>query len=309
MKFLTIIIVVMILKLADFRGLVHRDSWYHSFRKRWLAPDETSDQRQLLFGLLLPASVVAALISLFEGWMFGLVGLALNIFVLLYCFGREDLSVQISDYLNKVRNKDTEGAYRFALETGLVSDEHTVDDESSLTKKMLSGLMYQEFQRFFLVLFWYLVLGAFGALFICFGMLIRQVDTKIDTKENNNFSLVTRFIAAAQWIPVRILAFTFGLIGNFEKVYQSYKKSISEYDFGDETLPAQGVLSECGFAAMGFAVDDAQSGSVPDGEPNMPDNTYIQLVEQVEETQRLLHRSLIIWLAGLSVLMLVGWFS
>lgn len=316
MKFLTIIIAVSILKLTGFRELIHQDRWYFSFQKRWLSPNEASENRLLLLGILLPALVIAAVLGWLQGALFGVIGLAANLLVLLYCFGRGDLPVQIANYLEKLKAGDFESARYSAIESSLLSEEADLHDIHSLNHEVLSGLIYQQFSRVFLVLFWYLALGVFGALFICFAALIQQTNDEARRPDH----LVSRFLVAAEWIPVRILAFTFGLIGNFESVYQSYKKSVDEYEFGDKTMSAQRVLKNCGFAALEFQFEDnseltAGEGEVGEksdekGDGELHDlNGYIRSVEQVEHTERMLVRSLVIWLAGVSVLTLTGWFS
>lgn len=303
MKLLTIIVAVMILKLADFRGFVHQDRWYDNYRKRWLSMDEVSQNRQFVLALLLPSGLIALVVCWAQDWFFGLVGLGLNILILLYCFGRGDLPLQISSYLEKFKNKDSEAAYNVALSAGLLSEGQIVESAPHMNRQVLSGLMYQEFLRLYLVFFWYLVLGVFGALFICLSLLFQRTHPEA----KNSKHLVARFLAAAEWIPVRILAVTFGLVGNFESVYQSYKKSAREYELGEKTMAARLLLTNCGFAALGLAVDDSESELQL--EPGHEGEGYIQLVEQVEDTQKMLFRSLVIWLAGLSVLTIVGWSS
>jgi AmpE protein len=293
----------MILKLADFRGFVHQDRWYDNYLKRWLSTDESSQNRQLVLGLLLPSALIALVVYWVQDWLFGIVGLGLNILILLYCFGRGDLSIQISSYLDKFKNKDAEAACNVALAAGLLNEDQVVESAPQMNQQVLSGLMYQEFLRLYLVFFWYLVLGVFGALFICLGLLFQCTHSEA----KNSKHLIARFLAAAEWIPVRILAITFGLVGNFESVYQSYKKSSREYELDEKSMPAQLLLTTCGFAALGLAVDDSESEypseSAQEGEG------YIQLVEEVEDTKRMLFRSLVVWLAGLSILTIVGWSS
>lgn len=303
MKLLTIFVAVLVLKFADFRGLVHQDRWYEGYRKRWLSADEHSPSRQLILAILLPAILITMVVCLVEGWLFGIIGFGLNILILLYCFGRGDLPQQVSSYLEKFKNKDNEGAYNMAMLAELLQEDLRIENASDLNREMLSGLVYQEFLRFYLVFFWYLILGVFGALFICFSMLFQRVSPEAKKPEH----LINRFMVAAEWIPARILAFTFGLVGNFESVYQAYKQCDSEYELGDETIPAQLLLNRCGLAALGLSDDDMASEVLSD--PDSAGGAYIQLVERVEDVQRLLFRSLVIWLAGLSILTIAGLLS
>ncbi|MBV1913743.1 MAG: regulatory signaling modulator protein AmpE [Pseudomonadales bacterium] len=297
MKLLVVIVAIIVLKLVDFRGLVHEDRWYHSYLKRWLSENEQSPNRQFILALLIPASLITLLVYWVENWLFGIVGLGLNVLILLYCFGRGDLSAQISDYLDKFRLNETQTAFERAMSAGFLPADQTIDDGISMNEEVLGGILHQEFMRLYLVLFWYLILGVFGSLFICFGLLFLQTNPEMKNSQHP----VSRLISIVEWIPVRILVFTFGLVGQFENVYQAYKKSGTEPAFSESMAASRILLKSCGFAALGITADIATE------EPNASNSDlYIQLVERVEEVQRLLFRSLVIWLAVLSALTLVS---
>ena len=297
MKLLVVIVAIIALKLVDFRGLVHEDRWYYSYLKRWLSEKEQSPNRQFILALLIPATLITFLVGWVDGWLFGIVGLALNVLILLYCFGRGDLSVQISDYLDEVRLNETQTAFERAMSAGFLPADHAINDEVSMNEEVLGGIVHQEFMRLYLVLFWYLILGVFGSLFVCFGLLFLQANPDMKNSQHP----VSRLILIVEWIPVRILMFTFGLVGHFENVYQAYKKSGAEPDFSESPAASRILLKNCGFAALGITADVSTEES-----DTGKSDVYIQLVERVEEMQRLLFRSLVIWLAVLSALTLVS---
>ena len=300
MKLLVVIVAIIVLKLVDFRELVHEDRWYYSYLKRWLSEDEQSQNRQFILALVLPASLISLLVHWVDGWLFGLVGLGLNVLILLYCFGRGDLSAQLSDYLDECRRNETQTAFEIAMSAGILPADQAIEDTVAMNKEVLAGVVHQEFLRLYLVLFWYLVLGVFGSLVVCFGLLFLQINPGMKNSEHP----VSRLISIAEWVPVRILVFAFGLVGNFENVYKAYKNSINEPGFSGSPAASRELLKNCGFSALDIPSQDSSSESIiADGE------LYIHVVEQVEETQRLLFRSLVIWLAVLSALTLVGWFS
>ncbi len=98
----------------------------------------------------------------------------------------------------------------------------------------------QMHERNFAILFWFAVLGPFGALL--YWLLI--VSQKIMTINSN----VSTLHAIAAWVPARITGFIYGLVGKFNSALRCLISCI-----GNLTMQSSQVLIDCGTAALDTA--------------------------------------------------------
>src|SRR5690242_17087435 len=109
------------------------------------------------------------------------------------------------------------------------SDNSTVFHQAFLRATFLAS-----HQRIFSVLFWFVVLGPFGAVLY---RLIESVNTQMLT----GATLAGRVKALLDWIPVRLEAFLFALGGHFTAVFACWKRDVlSGPRYNDK------ILTECG---------------------------------------------------------------
>lgn len=87
--------------------------------------------------------------------------LALHLLIVFYALGRRSELVWIERYMIAWRQGDQQAASYYAEE--ILGDE-IGDDSSDLHARVVARLIYFAFDRLFLVLFWYLLLGPVGAL-------------------------------------------------------------------------------------------------------------------------------------------------
>lgn len=98
----------------------------------------------------------------------------------------------------------------------------------------------QMHERNFAIMFWFAILGPFGALLYWF-LIVTQ---KIMTISNN----VSSLHAFAAWIPARITGFIYGLVGKFNSVLKCWIACVCNL-----TMPSSQVLVDCGHAALDTA--------------------------------------------------------
>ena len=97
MKFIALLIVLALIQYWGSSRFLHKDQWYESLLDG-LADFRMPAELSLFIARLGPAALLAWLLSLAENWLFGLFGLALNVLLLLYCFGRRDYAGLLKHY-------------------------------------------------------------------------------------------------------------------------------------------------------------------------------------------------------------------
>ncbi|EGH25678.1 inner membrane protein AmpE [Pseudomonas amygdali pv. mori str. 301020] len=143
--------------------------------------------------------------SVAYGWL----ALPIHLLVLIYSLGRVDLVAVLGPFRDACRRGDTQAAVHVAgRDMGVQAD-----NGEQLLHGVQGYMLWQAFQSFFAVIFWYVVLGPVAAL--AYRLLA------LAAEQGTTPALVERagqLRHAFEWVPVRLLAASFALVGNFVAV-------------------------------------------------------------------------------------------
>ncbi|WP_462164511.1 beta-lactamase regulator AmpE [Pseudoalteromonas xiamenensis] len=160
--------------------------------------------------LVLPALLIAFIwqLSDFILWQF-----ALNICVLLVAFGCADVRSKYKGYLNALSRGDNEAATLYALQIG---QRRTEDQKGGET--FGQTLAWVNFRHYSAVIFWFVLLGAPGA--ILYATVRTVADWTYNDREHELRVHRVRLQSVLfwlDWLPARVASFGFLIIGNFSK--------------------------------------------------------------------------------------------
>jgi AmpE protein len=288
MNFLTLLIVLGLLQLWGSGGPFQQDNWFNQFSSfiKGIIP---SAKLRLLILVGMPVLGVLVLQLAFVSLLFGLLSLLLYIAVLLFSLGRGDFSENIQRYLSSWSHSNFENAYEQATSIGDFKQSDTIVDHESLHRHVREALVYEGFERWFAVIFWFLLLGPIGAL----AYRLSYLCARSEILDEFDRQLALRFVHYLDWIPARLLATSFALTGDFVNTFnQCWQDAL-------ENQPTVEFLDQSALAAINF------SAAVPDSQ-----NDKEQFIEygrqQLLAVQSLLSRSVICWLLVIAVLTLVS---
>ncbi|MBR9909039.1 MAG: regulatory signaling modulator protein AmpE [Gammaproteobacteria bacterium] len=278
MTFLAVVVVFLIVQLVDSVEALHADGWYRDWSartRRWF----DSARLILLAQLLLPVLGLWLLLDLVDGVSLLLLFL-LTVPLLIYSLGRGDFLPWVKGYLTAVQRNDNEMAADYAERLG--ADIRSVDDWRQLHARVLCRAAYCGFERWFAVLFWFVLLGPLGAVFYRLAAL---------SSLNSNNPLETRVLALRllwllEWPAVRLLGLSFGLTGNFSSCYSRSLGTLLDTNKGSAE-----VLESYVHGALNVNEQDLATDGVTDRE--------------IEALQPLLSRTLILWICALAILSLI----
>ena len=118
-----------------------------------------------IFYLVIPCVVVGFVLDKLESFLFGVLWLGGAVVLLLYSFGRENFNVLADRYHSYCVSGDHEAAYLFAQsELSVVPEDLSGDSPWQAHQAIQSRLLYLGYQRWFAVLFFFVLLGPIGAL-------------------------------------------------------------------------------------------------------------------------------------------------
>lgn len=160
--------------------------------------------------LCLPVLLVAVIFTLSD---FVLWQLAINVAVLLVCFGCAKQRALYKSYLNALTRDDQQAATLYALQMGQKKTEEQKGGET-----FGQTLAWVNFRFYCAVIFWFVILGVPGA------TLYALVRTFTDLVQNDHkvvyakrFKLIHSLLFWLDWLPARIASFGYLVIGNFNK--------------------------------------------------------------------------------------------
>ena len=100
---------------------------------------------------------------------------------------------------------------------GTITDYASSTSPDQQTSDVTRAILHIANERIFATIFWFVVLGPFGAMLY---RLISELSKQIDFDELAEFSKFIHAIMA--WIPARMLAAGYALTGNFDGAYHAY---------------------------------------------------------------------------------------
>ena len=282
MSFLAMIVALILLQAWGSGNRVQHDEWFTRLAKRaegWALPGAV----RLGLLLLLPAILAQLALDLVEPILFGLPWIGLAAFLLLYSMGRRDFHALLERYRQQCENEDFEGAYLTTLsELGWASSGENPGSPPEVHRLVQRSFFYEGYQRWFAVLFYFVLLGPAGALAYRLLQLCRHTFEP---------ELVEKCLFIVDWVPARILAAAFALTGDFVGSRDDFMETAF-----DGSLGAAHLLQRVGRAAL----------DMDDEAPAAAEGFGLFAARQSAELASLLSRSAACWIAIIALLVLLA---
>ncbi|MEN5032910.1 regulatory signaling modulator protein AmpE [Pseudomonas sp. Ps21-P2] len=276
MSFLVLLLAVWVEKFSALRQRIQRDGPWLTQLSR-LESNPRSAKRPwwiLMVTVVLPLVVLALVLVIVGSVAYGWLALPIHLLVLIYSLGRGDVKATLGSFRDACRRGDQEAAVLVA--------ERDLGVQAENEEQLLGGaqtyLLWQIYQGFFAVIFWYFVLGPVAAL--AYRLLA------LASEHGKTPALVERATQARHafdWVPVRLLAASFALVGNFVAVSRVMLSELLNWN-----ISASHLISKVGCVA----------GEVP------APVVGVEGVNSLDVLWELLIRSAIVWYVGFALITL-----
>lgn len=300
----TLIAVIFALVLGHlapaFAAAVRQYEWYGVWL-RWLDarfPDEDSVWRGR-FGpwiAILPplAPVVLFQVALYTP-LAGVVGLLFGMAALFYAWGPRDLDQDVSTL---VGSDDADARGAAAKQLGMPADVAMADGGALVEAVFGSAL-----RRWFGVLFWFLLLGAGGAVFYRLVQLTAEGEFAERLPESTRDG-ARGLLALVDWPVAQLMTLSLALVGNFDTVIGAWKDAD-----GARFVRGHAFLSAAARASVRCEIAEEAQELIEEG--NAPGNAWAQLGElpELRDAMSLVWRILLLWLAVVALFVVAGWVS
>jgi AmpE protein len=229
MNFLVLLLVLWVEKFSSWRKPIQHDGpWL-----RLLAATESKPQWAerpwlvLAVLVLLPLFVLGLILLILEPVAYGWLALPVHLLVVIYSVGRGDLLAALGPFRDSWRREDAEAAYLVARRDLALEAE----EEGELLQRVQGHLVWQAYQSFFAVIFWYALLGPLAALAYRLVALASEHATLPALRE-----AAVQVRHGLDWLPVRVLAASFAMVGNFAGVSRTLLHELLSWDISAAQL-------------------------------------------------------------------------
>ncbi|MBF8779499.1 regulatory signaling modulator protein AmpE [Pseudomonas fulva] len=276
MNFLVLALLPWIEKFSALRQKVQRDGFLLGELARLERSGKVQPWWSLAILVLAPVVLLALVLHVLAPVAYGLLVLPIHLLVLLYSLGRGNPRRALGPLRDAWRRGDDQAALHAAeRDLGLGAD-----DPQALQRQVQDHLLWQMYQGFFAVIFWYALAGPAAAL--AYRLLA------LCAAHSRQQALGARagcLRHVMDWLPVRILALSLALVGNFVAVTRAMLHEVLAW-----RTPAERLIASAGRAA--------EEGL---GEPQ--GQRYPQRLDSLWE---LIVRSAILWYACLALGAVLG---
>lgn len=247
MSFLVLIVVLWVEKFSALRHRLQRDGVFLGELMRLERSGKVHPWWTLAALVLAPVAVLVLLLHVLEPVAYGLLALPVHLLVLIYSLGRGDAKGALGPFRDAWRRGDDQAALHVAeRDLGLAADE-----PHSLLVRVQGYLLWQAYQSFFAVIFWYFVLGPGAAL--AYRLLALTAE---HSRQPGLRARAQGLRHALDWLPVRALALSFALVGNFVAVMRVMLHELLNWH-----ISAAHLVAKVGCVADDSAsTEDAQRG-------------------------------------------------
>lgn len=259
MTLLVIVIALAIENCACVTQWLPRLPWadtYLDYWQKWLGKGNLWGNVSGVVLLLAPLPIAVGMGQLLlHGAFYGAFELLFNLTVLLYCLGPTEIvctrrSPLMSKTVATEASKDSSNAH----------DSDAASAKGSAAPSFDPAVFQQANERVFAVLFWFVVLGAFGAVLYKSVRVFYEQMTKDDSRFAEMAAPTLQVQQVLDWLPVRLVGLCFALMGNFTSTFGTWLKSFV-------TAPAHNgkYLAACGLAALNIKEADLTGGKPEQG--------------------------------------------
>ncbi|MBJ2348680.1 MULTISPECIES: regulatory signaling modulator protein AmpE [Pseudomonas] len=273
MSFLVLLLAVWIEKFSALRQRVQRDGgWLGELNRLEASPRWGNRPWLVLVAMvLLPVAALALLLWVLDPVAYGLLALPVHLLVVIYSLGRGDLLAALGPFRDAWRREDLQAAAHVAKRDLNID----ADGSEQLLERVQRHLLWQAYQSFFAVIFWYFLLGPVAALSYRLLALAAEHSQNPGVAER-----AAQLRHAFDWVPVRLLAASFALVGNFVAVSRVMLHELLNWN-----ISAADLIDKVGLVAGEIPTPVAG----PDG------------INSLDRLWELLLRAAVLWYAGFAL--------
>lgn len=217
----------------------------------------------------------------------------LDLLVLVYAMGVPGWRNPIRAYVEAWRRGDAQAAWHHVNHLIPAAERGAASNPEALHRSLARQFICVVFERYFFLIFWYVLLGPAGVVGARLTLAWRDHWPHPATRVP-----FARIVSGLAWVPARLLTFSFGIAGDLNGcLRQTRKKLLNPRVRSNDLLfmGANGALSS-------YSLDPERFASAhPDEWPDYGERS-------MRAVRDLLNRSMLVWICALALLAIGGVF-
>ncbi|MEH6467934.1 MAG: regulatory signaling modulator protein AmpE, partial [Porticoccus sp.] len=192
---------------------------------------------------------------------------------------------------------DLQAAYHDAADFNPAHQEGNVENWGQLHNEALGAISYRYFERYFAVMFWFMLAGASGA--ILYRLSVLHSDMSLDDVEDK--STAERWLQLMEWLPARLIGVSLAFVGNFTACLERLRGTI--FSMSDSTIEVvasyvSAALQSGSVEVDSIEVDSAEADGIETESPPIRET-------EVSEIRALFSRTLVFTLCVIALLVVL----
>lgn len=236
MTLLSLILVVLLERLIKPTQGFHYQTYYQKYveltRNFFKRDNKHSAEVFILVWLAVPVCLVAV-IQMALGY--GILGLAFSAFILFICYGCPQHRLWYQAYLEAAAREDSQACFHYAEQLG---QNMNGDNPDQAGETLGEALIWVNFQHYFAVIFWFVLLGPAGAVLYVFSRKLAK-NSQLDEDQHWLSQASLRLFEILVWVPARLTGFAFLFVGHFSKALPVWFAGLSNLTDGSRHYLAQ----------------------------------------------------------------------
>ena len=191
------------------------------------ATKNKGERARVLLLTLVPAAVVGLIYHLLSESLL-ILAFIFNVAVLVYCLGPKDLDSQVRAFIHAYTHADKEAArHHLADITHADTETKAPLTMSQMLHAVIEAILIEANERWFAVIFWFVVLGPLGAVFYRLSALLKNNAAGLESGTSDDFVAATQHLyAILGWLPARITAISYAVMGSFVDAIDGWNQGI-----------------------------------------------------------------------------------
>ena len=234
---IAILFCIALQRFANAGGWFER-SWFDSYLKR-MHPWIIKFNEFIGLGIIIVPIIMVLIVLNLVFWLrlFSLLGLILTVVVLFLSLDARDFKYRLRSYFASLKKGDVVAACEEVKGLNGENSLCEIHNDSGLCRMVTQIILRRSFAQIFPVLFWFVVFGDYGVYATAFYFalfLTQERILAIDADCQEIKKIAGDLKNAMDWIPSRLVGFSYAFVGNFNKGFsycrKNFIKGINEVD-------------------------------------------------------------------------------
>ncbi|MEZ5530239.1 MAG: regulatory signaling modulator protein AmpE [Porticoccaceae bacterium] len=232
MEFIVIVVGLLLMRQLGSLAALQRDSWFLSLVTKLHQALVAAPWLAKLLAMIVPVAALGVVSWWVTDRWLGVPLFLISLLVFLYSLGRGDLEKDVEEYQEDLGRGDEQAAYHDIAAFTDNNQQAVAESAEQAHQEAVRMIAYRYFERYFAVMFWFILAGAPGALLYRLAVIYHRQSLR----DNPEKAADDRWLWLLEWLPARLVGISLAVVGNFPACLARLTESIVSGEGSAEVL-------------------------------------------------------------------------